>query len=155
MNVMSRLAVIVLTLLLASCVQQKMYLDPQYRTVTYSDIKSVNEKYKTNLTAEWQTNGKHIPQFDEMLKNNSQRILRASGVIEPVTEPAPNKITIQFNNIADLSEARGKGFGVGLTFGAIGTVVSDFYEVNITAEIGEKKYTKTRDIHNYWEYKAA
>ncbi len=39
------------------------------------------------------------------------------------------KITV--NNVADLSEAAVKGFGTGLTFGAAGSLVTDYYEIAI------------------------
>ena len=48
------------------------------------------------------------------------------------------------NNIADLDEAAAKGFGTGLTLGAAGSAVTDFYDIKIELYMGdEPPLTKT------------
>jgi hypothetical protein len=66
------------------------------------------------------------------VRNHVERVLRASGVIEPTSEGANYTLKVVVNNLADLSDAAAKGFGTGLTFGAVGTLVTDYYEVTIT-----------------------
>ena len=41
-------------------------------------------------------------------------------------------ITLIVNNVGDLGKAMAKSFGSGLTFGLIGTMVSDYYEIKIS-----------------------
>ena len=67
-----------------------------------------------------------------------------SGVFEPVlfgSGPGVNaQITIVGNDIYDASGAFSKGFGTGLTFGAVGNVVADNYEFTFAYRNGSNSY---------------
>jgi hypothetical protein len=58
--------------------------------------------------------------------------LRASGIISPANGVADGEIKVIVNNIADTTSAAAKGFGTGLTFGLVGTTVTDAYEMSVT-----------------------
>lgn len=116
---------------MTGCISTKSYVDPQFRKATYADIDRVNTGYKANIEIEFQRNGKHIHQLDNELRGHVERTFRATGVIIPTYEPVGLKIKVIANNIADMGLAATKGFGTGLTFGAVGTSVTDFYEFTI------------------------
>jgi hypothetical protein len=51
------------------------------------------------------------------------------------------------NNLADVGAAGAKGFGTGLTFGLVGTTVTDAYEMSVTITVGTKTFTRTAVKH--------
>ena len=120
------------SIITSGCISQKSYLDPNIPKVSYEDIKRSNEPLKLKLSTEFQRNGEHYEKVDVILKDNSERILRGTGVIIPSAEAIDGEIIIVCNNIADLGAASGKGSGAGLTLGAVGNTVTDAYEMSLT-----------------------
>lgn len=131
------------------CLSTKSYVDPQFRKATYSDIGQVATKYKGNIDVEFQRNGKHYSGADKELRTHVEKVFRATNVVEPTTEPAELKIKVIANNIADLGEARSKGFATGLTFGAAGSTVTDYYDFTIEYQKAGtgKSFTYKHAIH--------
>lgn len=119
-------------LILAGCISPKSYVDPAYRKSSYDDVKPVANKYDTEIVVEFQRNGETLPKVHKEVVNAVERTFRASGIINPVKQDSDITIKVVINNIADLGSAMSKGFGTGLTFGAIGTLVTDYYEVKVT-----------------------
>ncbi|TKB43736.1 membrane lipoprotein lipid attachment site-containing protein [Thalassotalea mangrovi] len=135
---------VVATLVLSGCISSKTYVDPSFAKASYDDIKPVVSKYNTNVMVEFQRNGDPLPAADNELRGHVERTLRASGVVIPSGDSSFTlKVTV--NNLADLGDAAAKGFGTGLTFGAAGSMVTDYYEINIeytnsNGEILNKSY---------------
>lgn len=131
------------------CLSTKSYVDPEFRKAAYSDIGKVATKYKGNIDVEFQRNGKHLSKVDKELRTHVEKVFRATGVVELTTEPVELKIKVIANNIADLDEARRKGFATGLTFGAAGTTVTDYYDFTIECQNGgtNKSFTYKHAIH--------
>ena len=141
-------AVIVLGLFLcgAACAStSKSYVDTSYGKIQYSDIAKPAQPYKLKLKVEFQRNGQHLPAVDSQLMQQVDSVVRASGFATPVgdAEPASDSLTIVVNNIADLAEARRKGFTTGSTFFLKGSVVTDNYEMQVTATIGGKTVSRS------------
>jgi len=141
-------AVIVLGLFLcgAACAStSKSYVDTSYGKIQYSDIAKPAQPYKLKLKVEFQRNGQHLPAVDSQLLQQVDSVVRASGFAAPVgdTESASDSLTIVVNNIADLAEARKKGFATGSTFFLKGSVVTDNYEMQVTATIGGKTVSRS------------
>jgi hypothetical protein len=141
--------VLFMSFCVTGCLSTKSYIDPQFRKSTYSDIAKPSTKYKSNIEVEFQRNGEHLSKADNELRTHVEKVLKATGVVEPVTEPAELKIKVIANNIADLGEARRKGFATGLTFGASGSTVTDYYDFKIEYNKGgtSKSYTYKHAIH--------
>ena len=118
-------------LTLTGCISPKTYVDPNFGKSSYSDVKTVVKEYDIRVIVEFQRNGVYLDAAYETTKNNVERTLRASGVIIPSSNDSKASLKVTVNNIADIGKAAAKGFGVGLTFGAVGTVVTDYYEVTI------------------------
>ena len=117
---------------LAGCMSPKSFVDPTYPKVSYGDVKKRPAALRLKLIVEFQRNGEHVPKVDSTLRDNTERVLRASGVIVPVSDEGEGTIKIVMNNIADMGAAAAKGFGTGLTFGLVGTTVTDSYEMTIS-----------------------
>jgi len=137
------LLIVAATLSLTGCISLKSYVDPGFGAVKYSEIKSPVSKYKVNVIVEFQRNGEPFPKADEELRNNVERVLRATGVVQSDFGGDQAMIKVTVNNIADLSEASAKGFGTGLTFGLAGTTVTDGYEIKILLKVNDKEVNST------------
>jgi hypothetical protein len=118
--------------LLAGCVSSQSFLDPGYASTRYEDLAKRTEPLKLRLSVEFQRNGESFPRAEGLLRDGAERVLRASGLIVPVSEGGDGDIRIVMNNIADLDAARAKGFGTGLTLGISGTTVTDAYEMRVS-----------------------
>jgi hypothetical protein len=123
----------------------KSYVDTSYGRIQYSDIVKPAQPYKLKLKVEFQRNGQHLSAVDGQLMQQVDSVVRASGFGAPVgdAESASDTLIIVVNNIADLAEARKKGFATGSTFFLKGTVVTDNYEMQATATIGGKTVSKS------------
>jgi hypothetical protein len=123
----------------------KSYVDTSYGRIQYSDIVKPAQPYKLKLKVEFQRNGQHLSAVDGQLMQQVDSVVRASGFGAPVgdAESASDTLTIVVNNIADLAEARKKGFATGSTFFLKGTVVTDNYEMQAIATIGGKTVSKS------------
>ena len=123
----------------------KSYVDTSYGRIQYSDIVKPAQPYKLKLKVEFQRNGQHLPAVDGQLMQQVDSVVRASGFGAPVgdAESASDTLIIVVNNIADLAEARKKGFATGSTFFLKGTVVTDNYEMQAIATIGGKTVSKS------------
>jgi len=117
---------------LSGCISSQSYVDPSFSKATYDDVKSVKSKCQSNIIVEFQRNGELFEKANQEVRNHVERTLRATGVIVPSSEGAEFTLKVVVNNLADLGEAALKGFGTGLTFGAGGSLVTDYYEVSIT-----------------------
>jgi hypothetical protein len=113
------------------CVSTKSYVDPTYSRATYNDITRKAEPYKWRIVVEFQRNRTHLPSVDGELLAAVERTVRASGIAVPAPEGSSGQLKVVVNNIADLRTARTKGFGTGLTFGLVGSTVSDYYEMDV------------------------
>ncbi|GHT91114.1 hypothetical protein AGMMS49545_06310 [Betaproteobacteria bacterium] len=134
--------------LLAGCVSPKSFIDPTQSKLTYESVKRPSTPLKLTLVTEFQRNGEHFPRADPTLRDITERVLRASGVIIPTTEAAVGQVRVVVNNVADRGAAAAKGFGTGLTFGLIGTTVMDAYELTLVVNTGGKTYSSSVIKHS-------
>jgi hypothetical protein len=125
------IAVLLPIVILTGCISPKTFVNPNFGKTSYDDIKGVATKYDTEVLVEFQRNGEPLPAANGEVRGHVERTLRATGVITPNQNKAEYSITVTVNNIANMSESGAKGFGTGLTFGAVGTTVVDYYEVEI------------------------
>lgn len=71
-----------------------------------------------------------------------ERVVRATGIAVPTADSGAPQLKVIVNNIADLGSASAKGVGTGLTFGLAGSVVSDYYEMQVVLTRGQKTISK-------------
>lgn len=143
MKLTKTLVSVTLAILLAGCISPRSYLDPSQQKISYSDLARPDKPLSLRLTTEFQRNGEPNPKANPTLLDNSSRILRASGIVDPDGPNSVGSINIVVNNVADIASAATKGFGTGLTLGLVGSTVSDNYELTMTISINEKKVTKS------------
>ena len=117
--------------LVSGCISPKSYVDPTFGKVKYDDLTRRAEPYKWRIVVEFQRNGTHLPSADNSVLSHVERVVRASGMAIPSTEPNVGELKVIINNVADRAASATKGFGTGLTFGLIGSTVTDFYEMDV------------------------
>jgi hypothetical protein len=144
---MKLIAVVASALLFTGCISSKSFVDPTYPKVTYEQLQRRPAPLKLTLTTQFQRNGEAFPRADPTLRDNVERVLRASGVIVPTAEGSEGVVRITVNNIADMGAAAGKGFGTGLTFGLVGSTVTDAYEMSVTIVVGNNTFARTSVRH--------
>ena len=144
------IAIILSCFVLSGCISSRSFVDPSIPKVSYEDIKKRSDPLKLKLLVEFQRNGEHLPKVDSTLKDNTERVLRGTGVIVPVDDQSVGEIKVVVNNIADLGSARAKGFGTGLTFGLAGSTVADAYEMTISITINGKTISRTAIKHSLY-----
>jgi hypothetical protein len=132
---------------MTGCTTAKSFVDQTYPKIAYSDVKKTPTPLHLQLSAQFQRNGELAPNLDKLLRDSSGRILRETGVIEPVLEGGDGTINIVINNIADIGNAVLKGFGTGLTLGLIGNTVTDAYEMAIIITVNNKKIERIAIKH--------
>ena len=131
MKRISIFGVICLTLLMGACAPRvTSYYDPSYQIATYSSVKPLQNPIPAHVSLEFQTNGKRNQEATQVVYEKIIRVLRASRVFEPAKDSNSNLPRLEFimNDIFDKSAAYAKGFGTGMTFGAVGSTVVDKYE---------------------------
>ena len=145
----SRLFVVlaIASTLLVGCISPKSFVDPSFQKVSYDEVMKRPVPLQLVLTVEFQRNGEPLPKADAILRDNTERILRASGVITPTIDGKDGEIRVVVNNIADTGSAVAKGFGTGLTFGLIGTTVTDAYEMSVSITANGKTIKRTEIKH--------
>lgn len=136
-----------LCFILSGCFTPKSFVDPSVPKLSYDSLEKRQEPLKLKITAEFQRNSKPLPRADATLKDNTERILRGTGVIVPASDDGAGSIKVTLNNVADMGAAAAKGAGVGLTFGLAGTTVMDAYELTVSVNVNGKTFTHTAIKH--------
>ena len=135
---------------LTGCLSVKSYVDPAYKTTSYSNIQRPSQPIPVTVMTEFQRNGVVIPKAGKELQSVVDRSLRATGVFSPTVQSNSTnqaKLYISANNVVDLGEAAGKGALTGLTFGAVGSAVTDKYEFKFKYIDAQGKETSQRYPH--------
>ncbi len=129
---------------LQGCISMHSYVDPQFHHAGYSDLARSQQPYALSIKTEFQRNGVAQPRADRLLSDDVIRTLRASGVVVPYDGkgPADGEISITVNNVANVGNSAAKGFGTGLTFGLVGSHVTDGYEM--TGRLTQSDFTEER-----------
>lgn len=137
-----------LSILATGCsVAPVAYIDQKYHDADYKDIKQVQTKHKVSINSTFQRNGENLPNLNPEVQKNAERVLRAIGVAE-IAQLSDVVINIIVNNIYDKAGSFAKGFGTGLTFGAVGSTVVDHYEISISMTVNGKEVSNKKYEHN-------
>lgn len=129
----------------SGCLAPKSFLEPKYRGVGYQDLKVPAAPIPLDLTVLGQTNGDPNPRAARYWRRQVIRVLTASRVFSfPAAPDAAARLTVTFNNVGNRSGAAGKGFVTGLTFGAVGSLVTDGYLMTVEySQPGQPTLTRT------------
>jgi hypothetical protein len=119
-----------LTALSSGCVS--MYVDNALKDVSPAQVARPAEPHPVQLLFTFQTKGVNNTRATDALKKQVREAVEASGLFAAVgTDPAAGGaiVDIRLDNVPITSEqeAMAKGFGTGLTFGLVGSSVTDGY----------------------------
>jgi len=145
-RIAKQLLVCILFGLMTGCISAKSYVDPSYGKVKYEDLSRRTEPFRWKLVVEFMRNGSRLPTADAEVFGHVERVIRAAGII-PVTEVNAPELKVIVNNVADNGAAVGKGFGTGMTFGLVGSTVTDNYEMEVVLTDGNKVLRKSGYKH--------
>ena len=126
---------------LTGCLSMKSYVDPKLHDLAWSAIKAPAQSHPGAVDVEFYRNGERYTRADGVARGAVERALQKSGVVA-LQPTSASRFVVKVNNMADMGDAAKKGFGVGLTFGAKGTTVTDGYEVTIRYEEGGRTVEK-------------
>jgi len=137
----------VLIISLGGCLAPKSYVDPAYASAEYSDIARRSQPYRLEIIVEFQKSGEHYEKGDGALKDQVERIVRATSFAVPATDNTDGSMRIVMNNFGDKGQAIAKGVGTGLTFGMVGSMVTDYYEMEAELTLGGETIRKATYQH--------
>jgi hypothetical protein len=124
-----------LVVLPAGCMTRpRAYVDPTLPDVQYGDIRPVESAQPLHVDFEFQTNGVTKPELSRSIGERVIHVLRLTGLFSefPADEAGVASLYLVMNNVADVGKAVAKGIGTGMTFGVVGTQVTDAYEFTAT-----------------------
>ena len=130
---------------LAGCFTPQAYLDPAAPMLSYDELPKPAKPLKLTLKSQFERNGQALPAADPPLRATTLKVLRESGVVEPVESEAEGEIDVKVNNIVDMGEAVGKGFGTSLTFGLVGSTVTERYEMDVKIQTRTGNYSRSKE----------
>ncbi|MGH8500793.1 MAG: hypothetical protein ACRERV_18565, partial [Methylococcales bacterium] len=118
-------------LLSATSVSAKTYPDPQYKKADLASLGTFAAPTNVSLDIHFQRNGKPMEKVVKQVRPLVEKHLLSTHAYAFVNDAAAPVLRITLNNVADLDEARKKGFLTGLTFGGKGSTITDYYEAKI------------------------
>jgi hypothetical protein len=131
--------------MLTGCLSVKSYVDPGLHDLAWSEVKAPAQAHAVALDIAFYRNGERLARADTQVRGAVERALGKSGVVVLKADGTTARLAVKVDNIANLAEARKKGFGTGLTFGGKGSTVTDGYQITISYQAGgqsvEKSYT--------------
>lgn len=119
-------------LLLSGCATH--YVDNSVKEVPVASFRAPASPQPTQFFFEFQTRGVANAHATQHLKARVKTQVEQSGLFRPLTDtPAPGgqMVSVTVNNVPLSDDAFSKGFATGLTFGLIGSEVSDGYVCTI------------------------
>lgn len=135
-----------LALSLSACMTPHSYVDAKLGDTDYATLKKSAATQPVQLLVEFQTKGVPNARATDYVRSHVFEQVVQSGLFSQVSyDPVPSgrKLSVQINNVPLTDNLAAKGFGVGLTFGAIGTMVTDGYECTASyVEPGHEPITK-------------
>jgi hypothetical protein len=124
----------------AGCAAQQSFLDPGGPDPQPGELLRPAHPLRLAVHARLLVDGLHEEDGDALLQERVERVLLASGVVEPVLEHADGQIEVVLDDRGDRAAAAAKGFGSGLTFGAVGSSIEDDYEMAVTLTVGGRVF---------------
>lgn len=128
------LALAALAFLLSGCLTMKSYVDTALPVVSKSDVVAPAEPRPVQLAFEFRTQGSANAAATAEIRPRIAAVASESGVFTTVSAEGGqgDLLTIVIDNVPLTDNAAAKGFGTGLTFGAVGSQVTDGYVCTAT-----------------------
>jgi hypothetical protein len=120
-----------LSLLLSGCLAPTLYVDRTLPPASKEDVVAKSAPQPIQFLYEFQTKGSANARATELTRERALNVVKDSAMFSTISgEPQANqrRLTVVINNYPITQDAASRGFGVGLTFGLAGTVVTDGYD---------------------------
>lgn len=121
---------------LTGCLSAKMYVDPELPRVGPADLPVVAQPRPVNVLFEFRTKGNANARATAEIKPRVIAVAAESGLFSSVSGEGAaadaGVLKIVIDNVPLTDNAAAKGFGTGLTLGAVGSMVTDGYEATAT-----------------------
>ncbi len=119
---------------LSACMTTRVYVDPALPLVGKAEVGSTAAPAPVQLAAEFRTKGSANARATAMMRPRALAVLNESGLFTRATEAAVEqggRLVLIIDNVPLTDNAAAKGFGTGLTLGAVGSMVSDGYQASL------------------------
>ena len=148
LNVAARRALRGLALLscvavLSGCLTMKSYVDPALPMVGKADVVAPATPQPVQLAFEFRTNGKANAAATSQMRPRMVTVASETGLFSTISgDPVAGAsvLTLVIDNVALTDNAAAKGFGTGLTLGAVGSMVTDGYVCTATYERNGERF---------------
>jgi hypothetical protein len=131
----------------SACIQAQSYVDPAHAQATRAPLPLVATPRPTQLLFEFRTKGNPNAAATEQLRPRVFMSLSETRAFSEISStPAANgrTLAITLDNVPLTDDAAARGFGVGLTFGLVGAMVTDGYAFDATlSEPGRPAATRS------------
>lgn len=149
-NTVLACVVVFSSMISSGCVSVKQYVDPTLAKVAYTDLKPIEPRYSVQVLFEFRTKGATNAKATDSVRPMVLDTLKRSNlfsdvVVSPAT--ADHKLFITIENVIVDKDAASKGFGTGLTFGLVGTIVTDGYVMDTSFILPGKNEIKRTYRH--------
>lgn len=140
------LALLTCAVTLTGCLSMNSYVDPALPRVTKADIAAPATPRPVQVAVEFRTKGNANAAATAEVQPRVLAVAAESGLFTTVSReaagPDAGLLTLVIDNVpAEGENAAAEGVGVGLTFGAVGTVVTDRYVTTMTYSRGGETTT--------------
>lgn len=128
---------------LSGCLSMKSYVDPALPHVGKGDIVAATERKPVVVLFEFRTKGVANAAATSQIRPRVVAVAAESGLFDGIAANGEGAsggvLKVVIDNVAITDNAAAKGFGTGLTFGLVGSMVTDGY-------IGTMTYTRDGKI---------
>jgi hypothetical protein len=123
--------------MLSGCLSAKMYVDPALPTVVRADLAPAAQPRPVQVLFEFRTKGNANARATAEIRPRFVAVAAESGLFSSVSgDPDASGnggvLKVIVDNVAITDNAAAKGFGTGLTFGLVGSMVTDGYVATAT-----------------------
>lgn len=131
------LAVLACAVTLTGCLSMNSYVDPALPRVTRADIVAPATPHPVQVAVEFRSKGSANAAATAEVQPRVLAVAAESGLFTTVSReaagPDAGLLTVVIDNVpAEGENAAAEGFGTGLTFGAVGNMVTDRYVTTMT-----------------------
>jgi hypothetical protein len=107
-----------------------MYVDTATKDIPVAELKKVAQPKSIRLSFEFQTNGAPNAGATKLLEESISKQVKESGLFADVNAASGSNapiLNVVLNNVPITKDAASQGFVTGLTFGLVGSAVTDGY----------------------------
>ncbi len=131
------LALLSCAVVLTGCLSMNSYVDPALPRVTRADVAAPATPRPVQVAVEFRTKGSANAAATAEVQPRVLAVAAESGLFSSVTREAAGAdaglLTVVIDNVPVEGEnAAAEGFGTGLTFGAVGNMVTDAYVATVS-----------------------